>query len=101
MSRLVDFLPAQAGEAILVSAEAEAPAEEPAETTEEIPIGDAGDPASAEEPLSDLAALGRDNPALADWIIGRIQERLAELGVQLEPEPDDPRRIAGRKPLGP
>ncbi len=53
INRLVDFLPAQAGEAVLVSAElepaaAEAPVEEPVATTEEIPPGDAGDPASAE-----------------------------------------------------
>ncbi len=106
INRLVDFLPAQAGEAVLVRAElepaaAEAPVEEPVATTEEIPVGDAGDPASADdEPLSPLAAMARANPALADWIIGRIEKRLAELGAE-EPEPDDPRRIAGRKPLGP
>ena len=51
INRLVDFLPAQAGEAILVSAElepaaTEAPIEEPAATPEEILPGDAGDPAS-------------------------------------------------------
>ncbi len=84
INRLVDFLPAQAGEAILVRAElepaaAEAPIEEPAATTEEIPVGDAGDPASA-EPLSPLAAMARANPALAEWIIARIEKRLIELG---------------------
>ncbi len=87
INRLVDFLPAQAGEAVLVSAEteapeAEAPVEEPVATTEEIPTGDAGDPASADDdPLSPLAAMARANPALADWIIGRIEKRLAELGA--------------------
>ena len=69
--------------------------------TEEIQPGDAGDPASADdEPLSPLAAMARDNPALADWIIARIERRLIELGAQ-EPEPDRPPRSAGRKPLGP
>ena len=79
-------------------AAAEAPVEEPAATTEEIPAGDAGDPASADS-LSPLAAMARANPALADWIIARIEKRLIELGEP--PEPDDPRRAASRKPLGP
>ena len=43
--------------------------------------------------------MARANPALADWIIERIEKRLIELGEP--PEPDDPRRIAGLKPLGP
>ena len=103
INRLVDFLPAQAGEAILVSAEteapdAEAPVEEPVMATEEIQTGDAGDPASAGS-FSPLAALARNNPALADWIITRIQKRLAQLGDP--PEPAGPRKTAGRKPLGP
>ncbi len=101
INRLVDFLPAQAGEAVLVRAETDAPVGEPVATTEEIPVGDVGDPASADdERLSPLAAMARANPALAEWIIGRIEKRLAELGAE-EPEPDDPRRLAGRKPLGP
>ncbi len=93
INRLVDFLPAQAGEAVLVSAElepgaAEPPVEEPVAATEEIPVGDAGDPASADS-VSPLAALARANPALAEWIIGRIEKRLIELGAE-EPEPDRP-----------
>ncbi len=40
--------------------------------------------------------MARANPALADWIIGRIEKRLAELGAE-EPEPDDPRRISRPK----
>ncbi len=99
INRLVDFLPAQAGEAVLVRAElepaaAEPPVEEPVATTEEIPPGDAGDPASADS-LSPLAAMARANPALAEWIIGRIEKRLIELGEP--PEPDDPRRAAEPK----
>ena len=43
--------------------------------------------------------MARANPALADWIIARIEKRLIELGEP--PEPDGPKRIAGRKPLGP
>ncbi len=86
INRLVDFLPAQVGEAVLVRAElepaaAEAPVEEPVMATEEIQPGDAGDPASADdEPLSPLAAMARANPALADWIIGRIEKRLDRAG---------------------
>jgi hypothetical protein len=111
--RLVDFLPAQAGEAILISDEveaeaivteppaAEAPITEPAGTGEDIPPGDAGVAASAEDDtLSEFAAFARDNPELADMLIGRMRERLAQLGIEM-PEPGGPRRITGHKPLGP
>src|SRR6185312_13639991 len=87
--RLVDFLPAQAGEAILISDEVEpeatvteppaaaAPAAEPAGTTEKIPVGDAGLAASADEPLSPIAAFARDNPGLAERFLERFEKRVA------------------------
>ncbi len=78
---------------------AEAPIEEPVAATEEIPPGDVGDPASADS-FSPLAALARANPALADWIIARIEKRLAELGAE-EPEPDGPRRPPATSPSAP
>src|SRR6185312_10566411 len=80
--RLVDFLPAQTGEAILIGDEveieatateppaAEASVAEPAATTDDIPVGDAGVAASADDDtLSPYAAFGRDNPELAAWFL--------------------------------
>jgi hypothetical protein len=111
--RLVDFLPAQTGEAILISDEveaeapvteppaAEAPVAEPAATGEDIPIGDAGVAASADdENLSRYAAFGRDNPELAEWFLERFEKRVARL-LEQEAEPDGPGRSPGHKPLGP
>jgi hypothetical protein len=79
---------------------AEAPLTEPAATAEKIAVGDAGLVASADEPLSPIAAFARDNPELAERFLERFEKRVARL-LEQEAEPDGPGRNPGHKPLGP
>jgi hypothetical protein len=109
--RLVDFLPAQAGEAILIRDEveaeatvsepptAEAPMAEPAGATEKIPVGDAGLAASADEPLSPIAAFARDNPATAEWFMERFDKRMPRQASQPVPTGPSTEKSPPRGPV--